>query len=327
MGATYSVAYLFFAFAVGLATASEAVKRGRSFKRWFILGFIFPLAILALLFLKPATTAPGEQRPVPAEQPIQPWQAQVAAPGPAAQEAAEPATQTAAPTRAPGPTAVAATMLAVDAWIAAGRSGLKKIAAWARALKSNAAPSQPEMLAYSPATQSAIQTEAPDRAPGPAAPATASIAGDTCPHCGYSRTPAGKSSCYNCGRPLKGDSATSVFGPPGTAQPRSTAAQPFSPPSLAVAGAPAVAAAPSALYAPAPTPPQARPTWRPTHRAPAAGMAAWMAPDGLRPPIAQLPPYLELVVETSAGAWAQVRAANGWCGWVDGRLLTPAVAV
>jgi hypothetical protein len=28
-----------------------------------------------------------------------------------------------------------------------------------------------------------------------------------------------------------------------------------------------------------------------------------------------------LVLEASAGAWAQVRAINGWRGWVDGRLL------
>jgi SH3-like domain-containing protein len=56
-------------------------------------------------------------------------------------------------------------------------------------------------------------------------------------------------------------------------------------------------------------------------------MAAWDTPDGSRPPVAQLPAYVELVIESTAGAWAQVRAANGWKGWVDGRLLTPVPAV
>lgn len=63
---------------------------------------------------------------------------------------------------------------------------------------------------------------------------------------------------------------------------------------------------------------------QPTHRVPSGGLAAWDVPDGSRPPVSQLPGDLELVVEASAGAWSQVRAANGWRGWVDGRLLTPA---
>jgi SH3-like domain-containing protein len=52
-------------------------------------------------------------------------------------------------------------------------------------------------------------------------------------------------------------------------------------------------------------------------------MAAWSAPDPSQPPVAMLPPWLELAVEAKAGEWAQVRAANGWRGWVDGRLLLP----
>jgi hypothetical protein len=39
-----------------------------------------------------------------------------------------------------------------------------------------------------------------------------------------------------------------------------------------------------------------------------------------------MPPHLELVVEGMAGVWAQVRLANGWRGWVDGRLLIPVTA-
>jgi hypothetical protein len=50
-------------------------------------------------------------------------------------------------------------------------------------------------------------------------------------------------------------------------------------------------------------------------------MAAWIAPDPSRPPMLNLPERLELIVESRAGAWAQVRAVNGWRGWVDGRRL------
>jgi hypothetical protein len=50
-------------------------------------------------------------------------------------------------------------------------------------------------------------------------------------------------------------------------------------------------------------------------------MAAWDMPDPSRLPTWQLAGNLDLVVEANAGAWAQVRAVNGWWGWVDGRLL------
>jgi len=64
-------------------------------------------------------------------------------------------------------------------------------------------------------------------------------------------------------------------------------------------------------------------TWAPTHLTPSEGMPAWALPDPSQPPVAMLPPWLELAVEARAGEWAQVRAANGWRGWVDGRLLLP----
>jgi RsiW-degrading membrane proteinase PrsW (M82 family) len=63
--------------------------------------------------------------------------------------------------------------------------------------------------------------------------------------------------------------------------------------------------------------------WQPTHLVPPGGMPAWLAPDPAQPPIAVLPERLDLVLEGSAGAWAHVRAVNGWQGWVDGRLLIP----
>ena len=52
-------------------------------------------------------------------------------------------------------------------------------------------------------------------------------------------------------------------------------------------------------------------------------MAAWDAPDPSRPPAGMMPPNLDVAVDQWAGAWAQVRVANGWRGWVDGRLLVP----
>jgi len=79
--------------------------------------------------------------------------------------------------------------------------------------------------------------------------------------------------------------------------------------------------APARLVAPAPTPALVAPGWIPTHLVPPGGMAAWDAPDPSRPPMAHLPERIELVVEAGVGAWAQVRAVNGWRGWVDGRLL------
>lgn len=57
------------------------------------------------------------------------------------------------------------------------------------------------------------------------------------------------------------------------------------------------------------------------HLVPPGGIAAWLTPDGSRLPTVVLPERLELVVEARNGAWAEVRAANGWRGWVDGRLL------
>ncbi len=81
------------------------------------------------------------------------------------------------------------------------------------------------------------------------------------------------------------------------------------------------APAPAPATAPAPAPTFAAPVWMPTHFVPPVGMAAWAAPDPSRPPVCHLTPHLDLVVEGSAGVWAQVRAVNGWRGWVDGRLL------
>ena len=69
---------------------------------------------------------------------------------------------------------------------------------------------------------------------------------------------------------------------------------------------------------------QATPAWYPTHRIPAGGMPAWNGPDGSGQPASQLAEYLDVVIVSRAGDWAQVSAANGWRGWVDGRKLTNA---
>jgi hypothetical protein len=61
--------------------------------------------------------------------------------------------------------------------------------------------------------------------------------------------------------------------------------------------------------------------WAPTHSVPAGGVAAWSVPDASHAPIADLAPGLAVVVESRIGAWALVRAVNGWRGWVDARLL------
>jgi hypothetical protein len=78
------------------------------------------------------------------------------------------------------------------------------------------------------------------------------------------------------------------------------------------------AAAPAA---PALAPSVEAPAWMPTHLVPAAGMAFWDAPHPSRPTAGQVPGNTELSVDATAGDWAQVRAGNGWQGWVDGRLL------
>ena len=54
---------------------------------------------------------------------------------------------------------------------------------------------------------------------------------------------------------------------------------------------------------------------------PGQGLAAWMVPDPSQPPVAQLPAWLPVEIADAHGAWAMVRTADGWTGWVDGRSL------
>lgn len=61
--------------------------------------------------------------------------------------------------------------------------------------------------------------------------------------------------------------------------------------------------------------------WVPTHAVPPDNLPAWAAPDPSAPPAATLAAGLPLQVVEWNGAWARVRAENGWSGWVDGRRL------
>ena len=82
----------------------------------------------------------------------------------------------------------------------------------------------------------------------------------------------------------------------------------------------ALAAAPGAAPAAIPGAPPPAPAWAPTHLAPPDGLQSWDQPDGSRP-MTPLAPGLELVVVQQVGDWAQVRAVNGWTGYVDARRL------
>jgi protease PrsW len=61
--------------------------------------------------------------------------------------------------------------------------------------------------------------------------------------------------------------------------------------------------------------------WEPNAVAPLSGLAAWTEPDGTTPAAGRIEPGTALVVVQRTGDWAQVRAINGWTGWVDGRLM------
>lgn len=63
--------------------------------------------------------------------------------------------------------------------------------------------------------------------------------------------------------------------------------------------------------------------WRPTHVTPPGGLTAWDRPDTAADPV-PVDAGVELVLLQTWGDWAEVRAANGWSGWVDHRLLLPA---
>jgi RsiW-degrading membrane proteinase PrsW (M82 family) len=82
------------------------------------------------------------------------------------------------------------------------------------------------------------------------------------------------------------------------------------------AGAAAAVATAGAASSP-PAPPAA---FAPTHSVPAEGLPSWALPDpsGTSTPLAG---GLDLEVVQHVADWAQVRASNGWAGWVDARRL------
>lgn len=81
---------------------------------------------------------------------------------------------------------------------------------------------------------------------------------------------------------------------------------------------------PQPLPAPAPPPAPAPAPAAMRVRIPPQGLPAFDAPRPERPPIAMLPGGVELIVVAEVGAMAQVRADNGWEGWVARGLLLPA---
>ncbi|WP_424215142.1 hypothetical protein ACN20G_25460 [Streptomyces sp. BI20] len=58
----------------------------------------------------------------------------------------------------------------------------------------------------------------------------------------------------------------------------------------------------------------------PTHVVPREGLATWESPDVARPS-SPLDPFLPVRLTARQGDWAEIRCANGWTAWVDGRLL------
>jgi hypothetical protein len=60
----------------------------------------------------------------------------------------------------------------------------------------------------------------------------------------------------------------------------------------------------------------------PALRVPPEGMSSWARPDPSGP-VTPLAGRLELAIIHRVDDWAQVRASNGWVGWVDARRLVP----
>jgi hypothetical protein len=87
-------------------------------------------------------------------------------------------------------------------------------------------------------------------------------------------------------------------------------------PSPGPAGGAVAAAGTAVTAAPAPAPM----VFAPGHLVPPEGLPSWAAPDPSGPST-QLSGGLELEVVQRVTDWAQVRASNGWVGWVDGRRL------
>lgn len=84
-----------------------------------------------------------------------------------------------------------------------------------------------------------------------------------------------------------------------------------------VAGATLGAASTAGAAVSAPAAPVA---FAPTHRVPPEGLPAWAIPDPAGP-ATPLGGGLDLEVLQRVSDWAQVRAVNGWTGWVDARRL------
>jgi hypothetical protein len=63
--------------------------------------------------------------------------------------------------------------------------------------------------------------------------------------------------------------------------------------------------------------------WQGTHLTPPTGVPAWSEPNPALAPFATIPGNVEVMVVNVYGEWAQVRAVNGFVGFVDLRTLQP----
>jgi hypothetical protein len=142
------------------------------------------------------------------------------------------------------------------------------------------------------------------------------------------------STCGQCGAALRGDArfcVTCGAAVAAAAVPTATVpvvALPVPAPSVAVVPAAAAevpAAAAEVVVVGSPeVPRQQRPApWAPTHRTASPGQPLWAEPDADGQPTGKLAAGLEVQVTRVWGAWAQIRLANGWVGWVDHRRLIP----
>lgn len=61
--------------------------------------------------------------------------------------------------------------------------------------------------------------------------------------------------------------------------------------------------------------------FRATHRTPAGGLKLWKEPHAFPQEVGVLEGGLDVAVTAETGAWAEVRAANGQAGWVNGTRL------
>lgn len=92
---------------------------------------------------------------------------------------------------------------------------------------------------------------------------------------------------------------------------------------IAAGAVPPAPAQEPAVAAPTTGPPAAAGGFRPTHSVRPGGAPARATADPAAPVAATLAAGLPLELVQEVGGWAQVRASNGWTGWIDARTILP----